>query len=191
MGGIMRHIAVSLVILAGGLAACSSPEKVGRYLIDAPTREATLPNRLGRVVVRDVSLPQYASTQEMAYQSEDGSVRSRKDEAWADDPVRAVTLFLAKEISVQSGAQAIAEPWPFDNGPDRRLEVRIEHMLAQADGMLSLRGEYYVSTDSGGGQSRRFSIAEPITAPGGPAEVAAAQSRALQTLAGTIAQLKG
>jgi len=175
------------VVLA--LAGCSNPEKTGRYLIDAPESQANVPNRLGRVEIRDVSLPRYASSQEITYQTDDGALRSTPDNIWADDPVRGVTLFLAREITSQSGAQAIAEPWPFPDRPDRRVEIRIERMLAQANGQFALSGTYYIySGDSrnGGGIVRRFDLTEPVLAAG-PAEIAAAQSRALQRLAGQIA----
>ncbi|MEO8530752.1 MAG: PqiC family protein [Deltaproteobacteria bacterium] len=185
----MAKLTPFVMLTALLVSACSNPEKTGRYLIDAPSVAASLPNRLGRVEIRDVSLPQYASGQEIAYQTPDGALRSTPDNIWADDQVRAVTQFLATEIALQSGAQAIAEPWPFPERPQRRVEVRIEKIIARADGMFELSGAYFVSNEAAqSGVSRRFDVREPLVGEG-PAAIAAAQSRALQKLAGKIASL--
>lgn len=173
------------------LAACSSPEKTARYVIDPPAAQQRLPNRLDLAELREVSLPQYASGQEIAYQTEDGALRSTPDNIWADDPPRAMTLVLARQISALSGATVVAEPWPLSNGPDRRIEVRVEQLLARADGVVRLSGVYFVSAaDLGGGRDvvRRFDLSVPIEGECPPA-IAAAQSRAIELLAERIAQL--
>ncbi len=181
----------ALLVLIVATSACSKSEKNQHFLIDAPSAARTQPNVLGRIAVHDVSLPQYASGQEIAYQTDDGAVRSRSDQLWADDQVHAVTQFLATKISELSGATAIVEPWPFNDGPDRRLEVRIERMLAMADGTFMLSGQYFVtSSQDGGGKTQRFEISVPV-ADEGPGAVANAQSQALLVLAGRIAALKG
>lgn len=178
-------LAVTLV------AACAGPEKTGRYMIDPPAAEKRLPNKLGLTELREVSLPQYASGQEIAYQTEDGALRSRPDQIWADDPARAVTLALAGQISAVSGATVVAEPWPLAEDPQRRLEVRVEQMLARADGVLRLSGQYFVSpVGYGAGRDvvRRFDLVVPIEGEG-PGAIAAAQSRAIDLLAEQIARL--
>lgn len=166
--------------------ACAKPEKTGHYLIDGPTLSRHLPDRLGRVMIKDVVLPQYASGQEIAYQTPDGALRSRPDQIWADDPVHAVTGFLANQITAVSGATAIAEPWPFNDPPQRQVEVRIARMLAGSDGIFHLSGRYFVTSDQGSDLVRNFDISLAIGAPG-PGAIAAAQSQALQKLAEKIA----
>ena len=113
-----RYVFMVLIAL---ISACSTAEKTVHYLIEAPAVSRHLPGRLGRISVHDVSLPQYASGQEIACQTPDGALHSKPDQVRADDPVRAVTGFLAAQISQISGATAIAEPWPFNDPPDRRL----------------------------------------------------------------------
>ncbi|WP_415182830.1 membrane integrity-associated transporter subunit PqiC [Phaeovulum sp.] len=173
------------------VAACSNPEKTGRYMIDPPATEKQLPDMLGLTELREVSLPQYASGQEIAYQTEDGALRSRPDQIWADDPARAITQALARQISSVSGATVVAEPWPLAAEPQRRLEVRVEQMLAHADGVMRLSGQYFVSPAGyGAGRDvvRRFDLSIPIEGTG-PAAIAAAQSRAIKRLAEQIARL--
>lgn len=175
-----------------GLAGCSNPEKTARYLIDPPATGAQVPNRLGSAELKDVSLPEYASGQEVAFQTADGAVRSSPKNLWADNPQRAFTLSLARAISDASGATVIGEPWPLAEPPQRVLEVRVERALAQANGTYRLSGRYFVS-DGGSGaanHARSFDIVVPLATTGAGASAAAA-SQAIAILAGQIATLSG
>jgi uncharacterized lipoprotein YmbA len=187
----------AMLMLPVAILGCSDPEATGRYLIDMPSLQKTLPNRLGAVEIREVSLPEYAAGQEVAWQTEDGAVRSNPEQVWADSQPRAVTLELARQISNVSGATVIAEPWPLAENPGRRLEVRVEQMLARADGTFRLAGQYFVTPDLGARGAdvvRRFDISVPIVTDAGdpknPALIAKAQALAVQGLATQIAQLQ-
>ncbi|MDD8022861.1 MAG: PqiC family protein [Paracoccaceae bacterium] len=193
----MIHLRPLFVIgCLAALTACSDPEATGRYMIDPAPATQTLPDRLGRAELREVSLPQYASGQEIAWQTPDGALRSTPDNVWADDPPRAITLALARQISTLSGATVIAEPWPLADEPTRRIEVRVEQFLARADGVVQLTGVYYVTpAGMSGGRDlvRRFDLAVPIASadgkPAEPAAIAQAQSQAVALLAERIARL--
>ncbi|MFC0201305.1 PqiC family protein [Paracoccus rhizosphaerae] len=179
---------------AGLLAGCSDPEATGRYLLDAPVAGITVPNRLGTAELRDVTLPEYAADQEVAFQTEDGAVRSNPESLWADSPSRAFTLSLASAISAVSGATVISEPWPLAEPPAKVVEVRVERALSQADNIYRLSGRYFVSDDglagSGTNYVRSFDIQVPMTSSG-PAATAEAAGRALSLLAQQIATLSG
>ncbi len=185
---------IALAMILGGLtlAACSNPEKTGRYLIDPPPASARVPNRIGTAELLDVSLPDYASDQEVMWQAADGAVRSNPDALWADGPQRGFTIALAREISDLSGATVISEPWPLAEPPQRRIQVRVEKALAQADGVYRLKGRYFVSDEGPGGvnHARSFDIAVPL-AGDGPQAVPPALSRAISLLAQQIATLSG
>lgn len=192
----MTRSAMLIACLPLALAACSDPEKVGRYLVDAPVADQQVENRIGSAELREVSLPEYAAGQEVPWQTADGAIRSNPDSLWADQPPRAVTHLLAREISAVSGATVISEPWPLSEPPQRKLEVRVERILATADGLFHLSGRYFVAPDfaddfSGGGGDivRRFDIQVPLAGEG-PAAIAAAQSQALTQLARQIAGLR-
>lgn len=103
------------VLAALALTGCSNPEATARYTLTPVAVAQSLPNRLGSAELREVSLPQYAAGQEIAWQSADGALRSSPDNIWADDPPRAMTLALARQISALSGATVIAEPWPLSS----------------------------------------------------------------------------
>ena len=187
----MRLILVSVAVLTL-LGACSNGEKTARYLIDPPVSGGTVPNRLGTAELKDVSLPEYASGDEVSWQSDDGAVRSNTKQVWADSPQRAFTQTLARTISDLSGATVIAEPWPLAEPPRRRLEVRVEKALAQSDGVYRLSGRYFVSDEAAGGanQARSFDISVPL-ADDEPGTIARAQSQAITQLARQIAVLGG
>lgn len=179
------------------LGACSDPLDTAQYTITPPTPQGSVPNRLGRAEMREVSLPQYASGQEIAYQTADGALRSSPDNLWADDQRRAVTLALARQISELSGATVVAEPWPLASEPQRRIEVRIERFLAAADNAVHLDGVYYVSPAGydaqGGDVVRPFAITVPMQTDGKqatPGLIARTQSQALAVLASRMAQLQ-
>lgn len=184
------RLPIAAAVLA--LAACSNPLATGRYLIDPPAASGQVPNRIGTAELADVSLPDYAEGQEVAFQDEGGAVRSTPREIWADTPARAFTLTLARAISEMSGATVIPEPWPLAEPPRRRLRVDVEKALAGSDGVYRLTGRYYVSDEQGGGsnhaRSFAFGVPLPATGPGG---VAAAQSAAIAQLAAQIATLGG
>lgn len=186
------RIPVALLLGTLVLTACSNPEKTGRFLIDPPGSAARLPNRLGTAELKDVSLPAYASDQEVMWQTADGAVRSNPDNLWADNPQRAFTLSLARAISEASGATVIGEPWPLAEPAQRVLEVRVEKALAQADGSYRLNGRYFVSDAASGGtnHARSFDIAVPLAAEE-PQAIAAALSQAIGQLAAQIATLSG
>lgn len=182
-----RTLSLAMLSAVAAISACSSASKTERYQIDPAPAARSMPDKIGSAVLREVSLPQYAADQEIAFQTADGAVRTDARQVWADDPRRAVTLALASQISEVSGARVIAEPWPLSTPPARQIEVRVDRMLAAADNTVRLSGSYYVSGDSGD-TVRRFDIAEPIQGSG-PAAIAAAQSRAVATLARQIAAL--
>lgn len=185
-----RFIFPLLGVLA--LTACSNPEKTGRFLIDPPATGGQVANRLGSAELRDVSLPEYASDQEVMWQTPDGAVRSNPDSLWADSPQRAFTQSLASQISNVSGATVIGEPWPLAEPPQRTLEVRVDKALAQANGVYRLTGRYFVSDKDSGGtnHARSFDISVPLSS-NQPSAIATALSQAIGQLAQQIATLSG
>ena len=189
-------LCLPLIALLGStlLGACSNPEDTGRYLIDPPTAGISVANRLGTAELKDVSLPDYASDQEVAFQTDDGAVRSNPDNLWADTPSRAFTIALARAISEVSGATVSGEPWPLAEPPARVLEVRVERALAQTNNVYRLSGRYFVADDglsgSGTNHARSFDISVPMAAQT-PAATADAAGQAISLLAQQITTLSG
>lgn len=190
----LSRLPLTALIAALAVAGCSNPENTARHLIDPPTAGIQVANRIGTAELKDVSLPEYASDQEVAFQTPDGAVRATPDNLWADNPSRAFTTTLARAISDVSGATVIGTPWPLAEPPQRVIEVRVEQALAQASGVYRLGGRYFVADErlSGGGtnHARSFDIRVPMAAQT-PAATAAALGQAISILAQQIATLSG
>lgn len=186
-------ILIALGIAGLGLSACGDGSGTARYIIDPPDSPQRTRDQLGATELKEVSLPDYAAADQIAWQDADGSVRSSNKILWADKPERAFTITLARAISEVSGASVVPEPWPFPSPPQHRLDVRVEQALATKDGFFRLKGRYFVSAEGGGAGShhtRVFDIAVPVD-PTKPASVADAASVAITMLADQIAGLGG
>lgn len=151
--------------------------------------EQSLPrvsSRYGSIEVRQINLPSYAAGDEIASRSATGAITTDKSTLWADEPARALTLQLSRTIGQITGAQVAAEPWPFLDRAAAIVDVRVEDMVAEADGTYRLTGQYYVAPDSGyGGRSGLFAISQPIVGDGAGG-IASARSAAIGALAEEI-----
>lgn len=171
------------------LAACGGT--IERYAVPPATTEAALPrvaSRYATVEVREVSLPTYAASEEIASRDAAGAITGNKSLLWADAPARAMTLELARVLGLMTRVQVAAEPWPFLDRASAQIDVRVEEMVADADGSFRLAGQYYVAPDSGvGGRSGLFNLSAPITGEGAGA-IAAARGAVVRDLAEQIAR---
>lgn len=176
------------LVIAMFLASCGSGNEEF-YLLDPAPSELRVTSSARSVELRDVRMPEYAGAQEIAVLGEDGAVRSDTSVLWADLPASAVSSALIRALGEITGATIAAEPWPLPGYADMRLEVRIERMLAGADGQFRLSGQFFLAPDGRSlpARSGRFDIAEPVTEEGTPA-LADAAGRAVTRLAETIAR---
>jgi uncharacterized lipoprotein YmbA len=184
-------VAISGLVLMGTLAGCTGSPEVARHLIEPPAPAERLRDRLGQVELREVGLPEYASGQEVSVQSADGTLYSGPGNIWADDPARGITATLASQLVALTGATVIAEPWPLQDQPQRRLEVRMERIVAQNDGTFRMSGQYFLVPVTATGRDivRSFDISVPMASQEFSA-IAAANARAIDLLARRIAALE-
>ena len=183
------------LVLALPLAACGTD---ARYLIAQGPAETGQPDARSRVrvrtiEVRDVSLPAYASATDIVVEQKNGALMPIGNAVWADDPVRGVTGALARALDARATATVAAEPWPLLDPADVQLEVRVDRMIARADGQFEMTGQYAIAAPSGAirEQVRRFAIRTPLqgTTPGA---VAQATGLAIDRLAAeVVARLRG
>lgn len=169
------------------LGGCSGTAQL--YSVPAPVVDEKIRTSVRSVEVRDVSLPSYAAAEEIHIQMPDGSLTSSNSALWADLPVRALSLELSRNLAELTGAQIAAEPWPFERFPQARLEVRLEELLAGADGVFRASGQYFVAGYEGvRDRSGFFRLTAPFDPEAGPAAIANARGDIVLQLARLIAK---
>jgi uncharacterized lipoprotein YmbA len=175
-----------MLLLSLLVAACG--DNSARFLLDTPPSQQKIAVRVATIEVRDVTLPAYAASSEIMIQAEDGALRPLAQAVWADDPVRAVSLSLARNIEAVSTATASTEPWPLIDPAQVRVDVRIDRMVAQSDGQFQLAGQFSIAAPDGAVREslNRFDILQPLAADT-PDAIAQATSAVLLTLARQIA----
>ena len=175
-------LAISLSL---ALAACG--DTAARYLVEPAPVAAPVALRLSSLELRDVVLPAYAEGSQILQQDADGALRPVEGSEWADASARAVTAALARSLDLQTTASVAAEPWPLSEPAAGRLDVRIDAMLARADGTFQIAGQFAVASFDGRAREvlERFDIRTPLTAQG-PAAIAGAQGQAIDQLASQI-----
>lgn len=181
---LFRLSLLALVLAAG----CSGPPD--RVAVPALAPEGAARIGFSSVEVRDLSLPAYAQGEEIHVQTAAGLIERQSGLIWADDPVRAGTLELVRGLDALTAARIAGEPWPFEDFPEARVEVRIEEFVASAaTGAFRVSGQYFVADLTGGGRNRsdRFAIAVPL-ADTGPGAIAAARAQAMADLALLLAE---
>lgn len=173
------------------LAACGSGSGSGPLRVDLPPVAETgkVPISVGAVEVREVTLPLYASQEVIYVETASGKLVSDENLLWADDPRRSFTEGLATALAAHTRARVAAEPWPFYERPDARVEVRFSRALASRDGQYRVSGQYFVASADGerADVARRFTIAEPYGAMNA-GSIAAAKARVIDALALQIAR---
>lgn len=175
-----------LIAAVAVLAACG--QSPVRYAAAPVPSGDQISIGLSQLEVREVSLPAYAQSEEIWRETEEGALTSDSSVLWADDPARGVTMELSHHLGTLTGARVAAEPWPFEDLPQARLVVRIQDMVAGADGQFRMSGQYFVARLSAGrDRSGEFRVSAPYALDGGAQSIAAARATAVRDLARLIA----
>lgn len=176
-----------LLPLVAALAACSAPEP--RF--DAPPAAGfeKVSSRYARIEVALVTLPIYAEGEEIHARDASGAILPLGP-LWADEPGRAVTLQIARDLDAITGRLVAPEPWPFRDYPDVKVDVRLQDFYATERGTFRLSGQVFVAPEENGpDRAKTFEIEAVI--PGekpGPAQIASARAAAVSELSLFIAQ---
>lgn len=176
-----------LLGLTALMTACSGP--TSRLDMAPFESQINLRSSVGSAMVRTVSLPTYAAAEELAIETPEGLISSDDDVLWADDPARAVTLALTRNIGSIINAKVGPDPWPFAGLPDVAIDVRVTRMIAGANGAFHLEGQFFVGGDGIDytNSTNGFTISTPLASQT-PAAIATAQSQALVALSEQIAR---
>lgn len=184
----IKRLAPLFLVLAA--AACSGT----LTRIDTPQLQSGLSLNafVGSAVVQTVSLPSYASAEELSVESAPGVITTTDDLLWADEPERAMTLMVARQLDDILTATVGPDPWPFPGLPDVTIDIRVTEMIGRSDGAYHLAGTYFVGGDGIDfrNTSQAFDIAVPV-ADLNPGTLASAQAQAILQLSESIARKLG
>lgn len=176
---------ISLFLLSL-LAACGSAE---RFAVSPPVIGDTLRIGFSSVEVKDVSLPSYAASDEISIRGADGTLTSSSDVLWADAPDRAIALELSQNLARLTNRRVASEPWPFEEFPDARLEIRFSELVATSSGTFETSGQYFVAVADGRRErSGLFALTVAFDPKGGPNAIAKARGQLILDLARYIAR---
>ncbi len=179
----------ALIVVGAAVVVTGCSPAPDRYAVTPP--EVTERQRIAfrAVEVREVSLPAYAASDEIAVQTADGRLMSDGSVLWADTPDRAVSLEIARYLAQISGARVASAPWPFEALPDARLDLRFERLVASDAGEFRASGQYFVAVSDGRRErSGLFDLVVAFDPQGGPAAVAAARAQIILDLASFVAR---
>ncbi len=178
---------IIFVAIAAVLTACSG--STSRLDMSQVQSDLSLRGLVSSAMVRTVSLPTYAAAEELAIETPEGLISSDAAILWADDPARAVTLTIARNMGDILNTQVGPDPWPFVGLPDVAIDVRVSRMITGADGVFDLEGQYFIGGDGIDfpNSANTFAIQFPVTDPT-PAGIANAQARAVLILSEQIAR---
>lgn len=178
-----RFIPFALLTL---IAACGSPE---RFAVSPPVIAETMRIGFASVEVKDVSLPSYAASDEISIRREDGTLTSSSDVLWADAPDRAIALELSQNLARLTKRRVASEPWPFEEFPEARLEIRFSELVATTSGSFNTSGQYFVAVADGRRErSGLFELSVAFDPKGGPNAIAGARGQLILDLAQYIAR---
>lgn len=169
--------------LVAGCAGGTGPQVV----IDPKTPELRIPVRVSSIMLRDISLPTYAQTTDIAVRSANGTLVEKPGAIWADEPARAMMGAMVRTLSAITGTEVAAEPWPLEGYPDVEVTLRVEHMFAREDGSVTLLGYYAIRRENGRSAIHQFEIVRPPLADA-PEDLASAYEAAWADLAERIAR---
>jgi hypothetical protein len=182
----IRHISTLLLVLSAlALSACTTKDI--RYASEQIEPSVRIKSRYETVEVVEVTLPVYAASEQIFTQGADGAI-TELGPLWADNPARAITLQLARDMAAITGAMVVPEPWPFRGRAEARVDVRIEELLATSNGAFRISGQFFVAPENAkADRSDQFSISVSLPANPTPSQIASARSAATSQLAEKIA----
>ncbi|MDA7427604.1 ABC-type transport auxiliary lipoprotein family protein [Primorskyibacter aestuariivivens] len=201
----MTFRSLPAALLLAALAACG--DSTPQYLVETRPTDVQVRARVSTLLVRTVSLPTYAADQKIAVQTESGSVQATDFGLWADEPERATTLSITRNLNTMTSAKVAPEPWPLPEPAQGVLDIRIETFIATKDNTFRAAGQYFMGSVTPDpiedpddpdkpprvlsaplpDKAKLFDIVIPFSART-PAAIAAAQTAALSQLSEQIAR---
>lgn len=175
---------LALLMLAACNAAAPAPIAVEPVVSTARVKTSADTIAIGRV-----SLPAYAKETAIKVQDAQGTIKKLPNADWADEPDRALSNSLVRNLSAITGAKVAGDPWPLGGIPEAEVAVNVETMIVDATNTMRLAGQFTIRRDRATSRNRieTFDIRLPA-AERTPRAVVAAHGEAWRDLAERIAR---
>ncbi|EFL87686.1 conserved hypothetical protein [Ahrensia sp. R2A130] len=171
-----------------GLVGCVN-EPSPRFSVDTVLSTMKVTPRSRTIAVDKVTLPSYAKETNLFMRNAAGALVPVPQADWADDPERALSLTLVRNLTEITGAKVALDPWPLDGEPEADLRVEVEEMIVNANRVMTLSGQYAVRR----GSSRTSDTVQPFSVKTNAAslkaqDIVAAHAQVWKQLAERIAK---
>ncbi len=157
-------LALGLSLAVSGCAIIASGNPTLLRMTDVSS-DLTRKIRAESILLRTVSLPDYAASEDILLETSSGTMDAVPNMAWADLPERSVTLALSRHLGKITGALVGPDPWPMEGLADAMVDIRIEDMFASIDKDYVIRGQYFISGEARKvtARARAFDVVIPFT----------------------------
>lgn len=181
----MFHALAALALLAA--CATATEERTRYYLLPKPAPAERVVFAGDTVALRELDLPLYARTAEIAYIGPAGAVALAEEDRWADEPARAMTRALAGALREALDTPVVVEPWGRAVKPVLRIDISVDRFIGAPGGAVDFSGDFQIVRldDRETVSAQGFDIAVPTGGPGFDA-LTRAHSAALARLSDEI-----
>jgi len=139
------------LLLASALAGCATTTPARFYTLTPQATPPAVPPLAGRtILVGPFELPAYLDRPQMAVRTEDGEIRLREFERWAEPLEDAfMRTFTADLIAATGTEQVLAVPIPQRLAVDYRVMARVARFDVDQAGEAVLVVQWYASDQDG------------------------------------------
>ncbi|HUO05970.1 MAG TPA: PqiC family protein [Candidatus Binataceae bacterium] len=192
-------VEIGLAAIVFAIAGCSSileprPDPTKFYVLTA-TSESAAPNAASAksggasLGLGPVNLPAYLDRPEVVTRATPNRIELSRVDRWGEPLRENFVQVLSRDLAAKLGTQRIAiYPW-YDTTPiDLQVQVDVYHFEADAQGKVQLTAKWTII--DAGGKGALYTDESNITQtakPGDATDTAAALSRAVNELSGSIA----
>ncbi len=188
---IYRFVALAFVLAA--LAGCARSQAVNYYLLrsmQGPPPQAKALGQCMVVAVGPVEIPAYLDRPQMAIRPSPDTLHYSEYDRWAEPLDKNVARVLADDLSARlADAHVCVFPWPGSVPVRYQVRLTIVHLEKIAGEKVVLDANWSLWGNNGKKLllMRRSRIVEPVEAPADYKRIAAAESRAVDSLSREIA----
>ena len=152
---ILPFLLAAPLLIAGCTATTPS-----RFAVEAGTLDTKQRTSAKSISITKVTLPAYAKETGIFVRDASGALVPVPRADWADEPERAMTLALVRNLSASTDAQVAGDPWPLGGTPEAEVRIDVDEMIVDSSNTMTLSGQFSIRRDEATTRNRikRFNI---------------------------------